>query len=82
MLDNHHEIVIHKNSSFVGVGHNSEIVQDDNGNDWILYHGYRASDGQGRLLLLDKIVWENDWPTVAGGSPSTTAEKPVFFGHK
>jgi arabinan endo-1,5-alpha-L-arabinosidase len=79
MMDNHHEIVIHKNSSFVGTGHNSEIMQDDNGNDWILYHGYRVSDGKGRLLFLDKIVWKNDWPEIESSSPSINAEKPVFI---
>jgi arabinan endo-1,5-alpha-L-arabinosidase len=78
MMSNHHEIVIQKNASFVGTGHNSEIVQDDNGDDWILYHGWRVSDGAGRLLFLDKIVWENDWPSVKGGSPSIIAESPVF----
>lgn len=34
MLDNKHEILIHKNSAFVGTGHNSEIVTDNAGNDW------------------------------------------------
>jgi arabinan endo-1,5-alpha-L-arabinosidase len=29
MMDNHHEILIHKNDSFVGTGHNSEIVSDN-----------------------------------------------------
>ena len=38
MLDNHHEVLIHKNESFVGTGHNSEIVTDEAGNDWVLYH--------------------------------------------
>ena len=28
MMDNQHEVLIHKNSSFVGTGHNSEIVTD------------------------------------------------------
>jgi arabinan endo-1,5-alpha-L-arabinosidase len=78
MMENHHEIVISKNASFVGVGHNSEIVQDDKGNDWILYHGYTITDPSGRKLFLDKIVWENNWPTVKGGSPSQAADKPVF----
>jgi arabinan endo-1,5-alpha-L-arabinosidase len=78
MMNNSHEIVIRKNASFVGPGHNSGIVQDDNGDDWILYHGYRVPDGEGRLLFLDKVVWKNDWPSVKGGSPSTSAEAPVF----
>ena len=40
MLDNHYEVLIHKNEAFVGTGHNSEIVTDDAGNDWIFYHEY------------------------------------------
>ena len=35
MMDNHHEILIHKNDSFVGTGHNSEIVSDNEGTDWL-----------------------------------------------
>ena len=29
MMDNYHEILIRKNTEFVGTGHNSEIVSDD-----------------------------------------------------
>lgn len=78
MMDNRHEIVIHKNEAFVGTGHNSEIVQDKAGNDWIFYHGFRVENTSGRSLLLDKIIWVNDWPTVTGDSPSIEADKPVF----
>jgi beta-xylosidase len=78
MMENHHEIVIKGNDSFVGVGHNSEIVQDKAGNDWIFYHGFDVNHPEGRRLFLDKISWVNDWPTVAGDSPSTTADIPVF----
>jgi len=78
MLENNHETVIHKNEAFVGVGHNSEIVQDKAGNDWILYHGFTVDDPRGRKLFLDKIVWVNDWPTVAGSTPSMEADAPVF----
>jgi arabinan endo-1,5-alpha-L-arabinosidase len=64
---------------FAGTGHNAEIVSDDEGNDWIPYHSYlRNEPEKGRVLLLDKIVWENDWPTIAGGTPSLEAKAPVF----
>ncbi|MDR1866002.1 MAG: family 43 glycosylhydrolase [Bacteroidales bacterium] len=81
MTDNRHETVIRKNEFFVGVGHNSEIVRDDNGDDWILYHGVNVSAPKGRCVLLDRIIWENDWPSVAGDSPSATAKAPVFGGN-
>jgi arabinan endo-1,5-alpha-L-arabinosidase len=78
MIANQHQLVISRNKYFAGTGHNSEIIQDDDGNDWILYHGYRMSDGKGRLLLMDKIVWDDNWPTVKDNGSSAIAESPVF----
>ncbi|MDR2146523.1 MAG: family 43 glycosylhydrolase [Tannerella sp.] len=78
MMENHHEILIRKNDAFVGVGHNSEIVQDNAGNDWIFYHGFCVDAPRGRKLFLDKIVWMDDWPAIAGAVPSGEADVPVF----
>ena len=55
MLDNKHEILIHKNNSFVGTGHNSEIVKDDAGNDWFFHHAVSTKNPEGRVLMMDKI---------------------------
>ena len=38
MMDNKHEVLIQKSNSFVGTGHNSEIVTDNAGNDLSLIH--------------------------------------------
>ncbi len=78
MLENHHEILIHKNKHFVGPGHNSEIVTDNAGNDWIFYHGYCVSGGKGRMLLMDRVQWKDGWPYVDGSSPSVKSECPEF----
>lgn len=78
MSDNHHEILIQKNESFVGTGHNSEIVTDKAGDDWMFYHAVKVSDPDGRVLMLDKIVWEDDWSSVKTNSPSLESEKPVL----
>ena len=78
MLDNQHEILIQKNNSFVGVGHNSEIVTDKAGNDWIFYHGVSTRHPEGRVLMMDKVEWKDGWPSVSGNTPSTESEKPVF----
>ena len=78
MMENNHEPVISKNEQFVGVGHNSEIVKDKAGNDWILYHGFCVDNPGGRQLFLDKIVWVDNWPTIAGGTPSVETDIPVF----
>lgn len=78
MMDNHHEILIHKNDSFVGTGHNSEIVSDNAGTDWLFYHAVSVANPDGRVLMLDKIDWIDGWPSVEGCSPSVKSEKPHF----
>ncbi|MCD8267830.1 MAG: family 43 glycosylhydrolase [Parabacteroides sp.] len=78
MLDNHHEILIHKNEAFVGTGHNSEIVSDAKGKDWIFYHAVSKANPTGRVLVMDQVKWVKGWPEVAGSSPSLEAEAPVF----
>ncbi len=78
MMDNQHEILIQKNAKFVGTGHNSEIVTDKNGQDWMFYHGVSVDNPKGRVLLMDEVKWENNWPVVEGKSPSFEAEKPIF----
>ena len=79
MSDNYYEVVIQGNERFVGVGHSSALITDNAGNDWILYHGYIRSDpGKGRVLFLDKIIWDDNWPTVANGTPSSVSPIPKF----
>lgn len=78
MTENYHEVIIQKNQKFVGTGHNSEIVQDKAGQDWIFYHAVSVEKPKGRVLVLDQVGWENDWPSIEGGTPSLEAKKPIF----
>lgn len=79
MMENHHEVLIHGNDAFVGTGHNSEIVTDNRGNDWVLYHAVSREHPTGRVLMLDRIRWRDGWPEVEGASPSLEAEAPEFI---
>jgi arabinan endo-1,5-alpha-L-arabinosidase len=48
-------------------GHNA-VIQDDAGQDWIVYHAYTQSHiGFGRALLIDRIDWRNGWPEINNG---------------
>lgn len=78
MMENHHEILIRANDAFVGTGHNSEIVTDKAGNDWMLYHAVSKANPTGRVLMMDQVKWVNDWPEVTGSTPSLEAPAPVF----
>lgn len=85
---NYGELVIKGNggnSGFAGPGHNAEIVTDDAGNEWFLYHAISKehplldNGASRRALMLDKIRWERGWPQIEDQQPSTTSkEKPVF----
>ena len=78
MMNNNHEILIEKNHKFVGTGHNSEIVQDDEGQDWVFYHAVLVSNPKGRVLMMDQVRWQNGWPYIEEGTPSQEARKPIF----
>ena len=79
MLDGAGDLLLQGNDTWAGPGHNAEFVQDDEGNDWVLYHAYRRSDpAVGRVLMLDRVYW-NDWgPYLKGNTASVSAVAPVF----
>ncbi|MGN1255816.1 MAG: family 43 glycosylhydrolase [Bacteroidaceae bacterium] len=76
MLENHYETIISGNDRWKGPGHNSEIITDKKGETWLLYHAFDALDPEkGRVMLLDKLLWDAEgWPSVKGGTPSTTPQ--------
>ena len=80
MLDNAHEIVIQKDSRFVGTGHNALLQLDDEGNTWMLYHAFELTNlGAQRQVLLDKVLWDEEgWPYVKDLHPSYGAYPPVI----
>jgi len=80
MLDGAGDLLLKGDSVWAGPGHNAEFVRDDQGHDWILYHCYhRSNPAAGRLLMLDRIYW-NDWgPYIRDTTPSITAKAPVFY---
>ena len=79
--------VLSEGENIIGPGHNSEIIQDDEGQDWILYHGiikpnYNLPNGATRRpLFLDKVIWDSEgWPKIGiNGTPSEyETDVPVF----
>ncbi len=76
-------VILRNNGFWRAPGHNS-IVRDAEGTDWILYHAidaarahfedlpqHRASQ---RLMLLDRIIYQNGWPRIAGNQPSISRQ--------
>lgn len=75
------------NTGFAGPGHNAEIITDDAGTDWFLYHAIHKSKplldngASRRPLMLDKLSWENGWPSIEGQQPSTQPKSTPVFNH-
>lgn len=59
-------------NGFVSPGHSSEVITDNKGQDWILYHAFvNNEEAKSRRLMLSKLDWTSDgWPTVEGGVPA------------
>lgn len=75
LLDNHYNILLDKDDSVLGPGHNAGLITDDAGNDYMFYHGFKASDPDaGRVVWLSRIVWTDGWPSVMMGKGSQKNE--------
>lgn len=69
-------VILERYGYWVAPGHNS-VIRDAGGQDWMLYHAVdsrrpRANDSDEintrRVMLIDRIVWKDGWPTVATGA--------------
>ena len=81
LLDAPGTTILHGDDTFAGPGHSS-VVRDAAGDDWLLYHAYeRANPWQGeaprRVLMLDRLVWRDRWPTVETRTPSRVSAVPT-----
>ncbi|HZG68010.1 MAG TPA: glycoside hydrolase family 43 protein [Herpetosiphonaceae bacterium] len=61
----------------IGPGHQT-IIQDDDGETWIVYHAWEVTGsgtrGSRRFMWIDQLVWEDGKPVVKG---PTTDPQPV-----
>jgi arabinan endo-1,5-alpha-L-arabinosidase len=77
----HSSVILHLSNQWIGPGHNC-IIQDDAGNDWILYHAIRLENKEKtfREFLLDKINWINGWPEISNSMPSNSLKpSPIIY---
>lgn len=86
MLENAWEPVVDggDRSKWVGPGHNSILVVDDEGTEWMIYHSYGYWSGSfgGRNCMLDRLLWTEDgWPYVKNHLPSDSDLIPVFYAN-
>lgn len=79
LLDDNFEVILEGSDFVAGPGHNAEIITDDTGRDWFIYHGYlRERPRGGRRVFMDPVEWTDGWPRIASGQPSRNATSPSF----
>lgn len=69
--------ILANNETWVGPGHGSVIPVG--GLDYFVYHAWRnkgdgTNDGAGRMVLVDRIIYENGWPRIHDGTPSRSSQ--------
>lgn len=76
-------MLIERTERWIGPGHNS-VAEDAAGDHWTLYHAVdarrtRTKPGDEvntrRVMLVDRLVWQDGWPRLASGAPSEAPEK-------
>lgn len=71
-------VVVPSTGGAMGTGHCS-IITDDNGDYWMLYHGYDTKGNpNSRVLYMDKLIWDEEtgMPHVEGLKASNHVELP------
>jgi arabinan endo-1,5-alpha-L-arabinosidase len=71
-------VILARRGNWIAPGHNS-VIQDARGDHWMLYHAVDARQprtrptddiNSRRVMLMDRIVWQDGWPRVEGDGPS------------
>jgi arabinan endo-1,5-alpha-L-arabinosidase len=78
MTDDGYEVLVKSSTKFAGPGHGTVFNAAD-GNTWIIYNAYDLSDvSKGRTLMLDRVNWNDGWPSVRGSIGSFSADAPAL----
>ena len=73
-FEKHGAPLLINDAAWVGPGHGSVVTV--NSMDYWVYHAWKnagdGTNGAGRFVLIDAIAWAGGWPTIDGGTPSST----------
>ncbi len=81
-------LLLKGNDTIAGPGHHAKIITDDDGQDWLLYHAILKdndkvkSGASRRVLMLDRLVWEEGWPKFEANTPNLEEKKMPQFKRK
>lgn len=77
--DSGSSVILAKSKEWLAPGHNA-VIEDSLGRQWMLYHAIDRTPKDGtinygrRVMLLDRIYYQNGWPYIKGGVSSVKAD--------
>lgn len=76
--------ILRGSDRFAGPGH-CAVLRGPDGDHWLLYHAYERSNAwvgpmPRRILMLDRLAWNEGWPVVPGKRPSVEHATPPANG--
>ncbi len=74
------KIVLRQGSTPVNGPHQGAWVDTPGGQDWFLH--FQDAGNAGRLVHLQPMSWENDWPVIGGGQDRQGCGEPVSVYQK
>ena len=70
-----HRIVLAQGNTAVNGPHQGGYVETPDGGGWFLHSSERGPHG--RIVYLEPVRWQDDWPLVGEATPGSDAGQPV-----
>jgi beta-xylosidase len=70
-----YRIVLAQGTTKVNGPHQGGYVETPDGKGWFVHFSLRGAHG--RIVYLEPVRWENDWPVMGDAAPGATTGQPV-----
>ncbi|MBB6143611.1 beta-xylosidase [Silvibacterium bohemicum] len=70
-----HRVVLAQGTTDVNGPHQGGYVETPDGQAWFIH--FHSSGAHGRIVYLEPMRWENDWPVIGEAAPGAEAGQPV-----
>jgi beta-xylosidase len=70
------ETLLRRDENWMGPGHGC-LLRAHDGRDYYVYHAWsrgRVGGRNPRMLIMDRVHWEDGWPRINDGSPSNVPQ--------
>jgi len=73
-----HRVVLEKGSTNINGPHQGAYVETPDGQGWFVH--FQSRGAHGRIVHLEPVRWQDDWPIIGEAAQGSTAGEPVASG--